>query len=243
MRRDQRLLTWGAFAFLVLGGLAPVRGGSQTRQPLSFEAKLAQRVERYNAAGRSLTDAVLDLAFEYQLPLGVEYVDRGAALRPIEIELRQKSVREILGALVATAPEYRIDFSGEIVHLFSPVARQDSSNLLNTVIPNFEVSEIDPYMADMELICALHRQLQPPAGCGGSHPIGSPQRISIHLRRARLYEILDAIAAKQGAVWFVNVRPETLSKNQPDIWHIYELVSPFDRVAKEKLQGLFPPGR
>lgn len=240
MRRHLAVFTLTTFALLSSVGGGPVRGGQQTRGPMPFEAKLNQRVERFNAADRSLTDAVLDLAFEYQLPLGVEYVDRGAAVRPVTMELRQKTVREILCALVATAPEYRIDFSGGIVHLFSPVARQDSANLLNTVIPNFEVKDSDPYMADVELICALNRQLQPPAGCGGSHPIGSPERISIHLRGARVHEILDEIASKQGAVWIVNVRPEALSTNQADIWHIYELVVPFDSVAKEKLRNLFP---
>jgi hypothetical protein len=239
MRNGLLALSVGASVMICVAGLAVSSGDSKTQVRSPFAVKLDEPIERFDAAGRSLTDAVLDLAFKHQLPLGIEYVDREAALRPLTVDVRGRTTRETLVFLAAAVPGYQVEFSHGVASLFSPRVREDRANLLNKVIPNFEVAEADPFMANIELICALHRQLLPPAGCGGSFPIGSPKRISIHMRGARVSEILDAIVAKQGAVWFVKVRPETLAKDQVDFGHVYELVVPFDRIAKDRIRGLF----
>jgi hypothetical protein len=102
---------------------------------------------------------VLDLAYEFQLPTGIKYIDHEAAPRPIDLELHNESVRGILQAIVQV-PEYQVIFSDGVVDVYVRKAREDSSNLLNKLIKNFAVSELDTQRANMELFCALSHELR-----------------------------------------------------------------------------------
>jgi len=212
---------------------------TRSAQASLFESKLDRRVEHFDAAGRTLVSNVIDLAYEYELPTGIEYIDHDAATRPIDLEVRDESVRGILVALVHQAPEYRVSFSDGLVDIYVPKARDDQSNLLNKIIKNFTVTEMDTHRADMELFCALSRVLVPPAGCFSSIAVGQwgPLKISIHLQNAKVYEIVNAMVAQNGkAVWTVIAPPANLSKIPVGgLWHIYPLEPPFKDAVLVKL--------
>jgi len=57
-------------------------------QVKTFERKLDTRVERFETAGRTLVASVIDLAYEYELPTAIEYIDHDAATRPINVQFR-----------------------------------------------------------------------------------------------------------------------------------------------------------
>jgi hypothetical protein len=61
-----------------------------------IEQRLDTRVARFDTSGRSLVAAVVDLAFRYQLPTAIEYADRDATTRSLNLQFRDESVREIL---------------------------------------------------------------------------------------------------------------------------------------------------
>jgi hypothetical protein len=185
---------------------------------------------------------LVDLAYEYELPMGIEYLDREAATQPINLELRNESVRGILLAIVQQVPEYKVSFSDGVVDVYVPKMREDSSNLLNKVIKNFAVSELDTRRADMELLCALTREVIPSGGCGGSIAIGQwgPLKITVHVHNAKVYEIVNSIVAQNGkAVWTVMAPPDKLSKIPVGgLWHIYPLEPPFKSAVLDKLANV-----
>ena len=156
----------------------------------SFEQKLDRRV-RFDTAGRTLVTSIVELAFTYQLPTGIEYADREATTRPLSLHFQNESVRRILEALTEQVPGYGVSFSGGIVDIFAAKGREDPSNLLNKVIKSFEVSELDTDRADIELFCALSHEVTPSGWCGGSHAAGplGPLKITLHLRNAKVYEV------------------------------------------------------
>jgi len=214
---------------------------TESAQVSAFESKLDKRVEHFDTAGRTLIASVLDLAYEYELPIGIEYVDR-ALTRPIKLEFHHDSVRGILVAIIQQAPGYRVAFSGGLLDIYAPSAREDPSNLLNKVIRNFAVTELDTHRADMELLCALARELVPPGGCGGSIAVGQwgPLKVTVHLQNAKVYEILNAIVAQNGkAIWTVLTPPDQLSKIQfGGLWHIYPLEPSFKNAVQDKLTSM-----
>ena len=59
------------------------------------------------------------------------------------LEFHNKSFRGIVEAIVKEDPQYRVSFSNGIVDIFSPMAREDSSNLLNRIIKDFSVTEME----------------------------------------------------------------------------------------------------
>jgi hypothetical protein len=215
---------------------------TQSTEASLFERKLDGRVERFDTSGRTLAAIVIDLAYEYELPTGIEYLDHEATTRPIDLQFHDESVRGILVAIIQQVPEYRVSFTGDMVDIYSPRAREDSSNLLNRVIKDFAVTELDTHRADMELVCDLARELVPPGGCGGSIAVGQwgPLKITLHLHNTTVFEILNAIVAQNGrATWTVTAPPEKLSRFPfGDLWHIYPLEPAYKTGVLEKLASM-----
>ena len=207
----------------------------------SFESRLDSRIGHFKITNQTLVAIVLDLAYDLQLPTGIEYIDHDAMTRPINLELQNESVRGILVAIVQQVPEYRVSFSDGVVDVYAPKAREDTSNLLNKTIKNFGVSGLDTTSADVELFCALSREVLS-GGCGGSVAKGQlgPLRITIHLQNAKVYEILNAMAAQNGkAIWTVIAPPDGLSKIPVGgLWHMYPLEALFKSAILETLRAV-----
>lgn len=215
---------------------------THSTQVLSFEGKLERRVEQFNTSGHSFVASVLELAYQYELPMGIEFMDRETATRPINLEFRDETVRRILLAIIRQAPEYHVSFSAGLVDIYSSKARDDPLNLFNRVIKDFGISQLDTHDADLTLFCALGRELVPPSSCFGSVAIGQwgPLKVTVHLQNAKVYEILNAIAAQNGkAIWTVLTPPDQLSKIQfGGLWHIYPLEPSFKNAVQDKLTSM-----
>ena len=203
----------------------------------SFEQKINKLVDRFNTRGRTLFDSVIELAYDYQVPMAIEYADRDAAIKPINLEFHNKSLREMVEAIVKQDQQYRVSFSDGVVDIFSPRAREDRSNLLNKVLKDFSVTEMETRKADFQLFCAVV-QAAGSGGCGGSLAVGQwdPLRITLHLHNARVYEILNAIVAQNGrAIWTVMASNLASLPQCCGLWYIYPLQAPFKSVVSDRL--------
>ncbi len=214
----------------------------QTEKLLSLERRLETEVAQFDTSGRTAMASIIDLAYAYQLPIAIEYVDSDFAAHPNSLEFRHESIRSILEKIIAQVPAYRLTFSGNIVDIYVPKARDDSSNFLNKTIRNFVVNDVDTQTADMELVCALARELDPPGGCFGSYAPGQwgPRKVTVHIQNAKVYEVLNAIVAENGkALWTVLVPPDSLSKRPVlNSWHIYPLEPSFKDIVLSKLASI-----
>jgi hypothetical protein len=217
---------------------------TEPAQVTIFKRKLDTRVERFETSGRTLVASLIELAYEYELPTAIEYIDHEAATRPINLQFHDESVRGILMAIILQIPEYRVSFSDGTVDVYVSKAREDSSNLFNKVIKDFSISALDTHLADMELVCALTRELVPPGGCGGSIAVGQwgSLKITLHLHNATVFEILNAIVAQNGrAVWTVMAPPNKLSKIPVGgLWHVYPLEPSYRSGVLDRLTKIKP---
>jgi hypothetical protein len=202
-----------------------------------FEQKTNSLIKRFSTSGRTLVNSVIDLAFKYQVPMAIEYADREATTRPLNLEFHNKSLRGIVEAIVKEDRQYRVSFSNGIVDIFSPTAREDRSNLLNKVLKDFSVTEMETREADFKLFCALV-QAAGSNGCAGSLAAGQwdPIRITLHLQNARAYEILNAIVAQNGsAIWTVTASNLASFPKSSGLWYIYPLQEPFRGGVSDRL--------
>lgn len=221
----------------------PAPGHAESDRLPSPKSGLDAHVQSYDSTGRSLVECVLGLAYDYHFPMGLEYVDRNAVRQHLAVRMHGATVRDVLTALVSRLPEYRVGLSGGVVHLYSPKARDDPSNLMNTVISDFEVNEVDTRQADFKLFVALARKLGKQQAVVGSIAVGAwgSKKITLHLRGARVHEILDAIVAANGvAVWTVRAPAEKLSVLDGTRWYIYPLELPWKEIVSRELQALYP---
>lgn len=219
--------------------------GREPHEGPPFESRLDASVEVFDSEGRTLVENVLNLAYQYRLPMGIEYVDRGAVTQGLRLQLRGKSVREILSSVVAQVPQYRISFSGGCVRLYSPKARDDPSSLLNALVENFQVSEMDLQEVSAAVFEALVHKMAPKTAIVESTAVATlgPSRMTLRLRNAKVYEILDTVVAKHGAaVWVVRVPPEGLRTLKGTLWYIYPLEppDPWRGVVLGDVNSLFP---
>jgi hypothetical protein len=201
-----------------------------------FEQKTDSRIERFSTSGRTLVDSVIELAYKYQVPMAIEYADREATTRPLNLEFQNKSFRGIVEAIVKEDPRYRVSFSNGIVDIFSPMAREDSSNLLNKIMKDFSVTEMETRLADSQLFCAVVQAGS--SGCGGSLAVGQwdPLRITLHLHNVRVYGILNAIVAQNGrAIWTVTASNLASLPQCCGLWYIYPLQEPFKSGVSDRL--------
>ena len=224
---------------------SPPRGPEEAQ---TFEEKLKAGIPEFDAGRRPMADAVLALAYRYRLPLAVEHVTRDAVQKPLDLHIRRTSVRDIIAALAASVPGYRVELSHGLVDLYFPDARLEPLNPLNLVVGEYRVSGVDTHMADAMLLCGLGRQLDPTSGgCGGSIAGGQwgPLKITLEMRNAKVYEILDAIVAQNGQAVWTPIKlpkvPELWGHSLSNFWYIYPLDPPFEAVAAERLRSLFPP--
>ncbi len=68
---------------------------------------------------------VLDLAYDYHLPMGLEYVGQNAVRQRLVVKTHNATVRQVLTAVIAGLPEYRLGSSNGVVETYSPKARDD----------------------------------------------------------------------------------------------------------------------
>lgn len=204
-----------------------------------LEQKLDQRIGEFDTAGCTFVGCVTALAYCYGLPTAIEYVDRDAAHRTLNRKFHDQSLRDVLEALTRQTPEYQMSFSEGLVDVYSPRARADDSNVLNRVIPDYRVTQMETRYADFELFCRLGKK-QGGGWCGGSLAFGQwePTRISLHLQNAKVYEVINAIAAQNGsAIWTATARPDRVSKIQDGgSWYIYPLEAGYQATVVERME-------
>lgn len=228
----------------VLQGPRPVE---QKHTP-TLEDKLKATVAEFDSAHQPMTDAVLALAYEHRLPLALECVTSDAVQKPLDVRLRGQNVRNLIAVMTASVPGCRVDFSHGLVDVYSANARTVPSDPFNTVLPEYHVTGLPTDLAEMMLFCTLGRQLYPrSAGCGGS-TAGDQWghvKISLVMRNAKVYEILNAIVAQNGeAVWTPIRTSKTTAGPSRDyltsFWSIYPLDADFERSVAAGVRALFP---
>jgi len=209
----------------------------------SLEEKLRARVTHYDSRGQSFVECILELAYQHQLPAAIQYLDRADVQQPLSVKLDGASVEQIISALV-TSTGNRVVFSDGFVQVYSPAARSDPSNLLNTFIDDFVIRDLPIREASARLLGLMVQRVSPRAGFGGHVPYGAePQReLTLRLQKARVYEILDSLIAADGASIWVAATPRSSSSTPPQAppWEIYDLRPATKNLVLERLRHLFP---
>lgn len=246
MRRVGALVVLGFFwvslsaADLGMAGQRPQNANDPVND-LNFAEKLKIVVPEFDSAGLPMAEIVVHLAYKYKLPTAIEYADRNSLRKPLQLKLRNRTVHQIILAVVSSIPAYSVDFAEGLVDVYSSDGRRDKSNPLNVEIPRYDANALDTRFADAELFCDLTRQLQPHSGCGGSVAGGQwgNRKITLFLKGMKVYEILNAIVAQNGqALWVPAPQQEHTTSITRDFWYIYPLDAPFETSAVEQLQSL-----
>jgi hypothetical protein len=214
---------------------------SGDRQAMSLSHLLSVRIREFGGENASMAHILVHLAYSQHLPIALEYIDHAALAAHPTPRLRGVTVGEALRTIVAVCPEYSVDVSHGVVEIYSPLARRDGSNLLNTIIPRFTVTNLDAGVASAALLDAVFAQRRP--GMSVAHSVAGVggERLSLSVMNMPVYAILNKIIALQGgSIWTVTVPPQKLSEPKDTPWHAYPLDPAYESIVMGVLGEIFP---
>jgi hypothetical protein len=184
------------------------------KESAALEAKLQTRVTDYQLVADDFVDALLKVAHEYKIPMGIVCVRTPPVMSGVKLSKKEASVQEIIQAIVKAQPGYTMTRKSGLVHIFGPGLVPDRENFLKLKVPEFEVHNQVVEIAERRLGDIVNATVSPPkpvpggkaaGGIGHSEfvEVGDPD-LNLKLRDVSVEEILDALTlASDRGVWIV----------------------------------------
>jgi hypothetical protein len=210
-----------AIAIVLLCPVSALYGQTRSASP-----NLSRKVAFFSVKQQNLIDALLSFGAQEHTPFGIDYIDKAAFEQRMNLEFRERSVREVLDAL--THPlGYRWSMAGAVVSVTHDGALVGKSNLLNTRIPQFRIGETSMHEASLALSLHLYFVLNPKSsGIAGDSPGGSLAfRVGpFDLKNATIRDILNQIVSQHSnGAWIVQQPPWTMGKDLGyGLWKVLE---------------------
>lgn len=191
-----------------------------------LERKLDTTLENYQLSAPTFVEALATLASRFDIPMGIEWIKEPSSMRPISLEWKRGSIREMIATVVNNQGHYALDTNNGVVHVFPNRSLRDPHDFLNVRIESFQVQNEFIAWAAYELRKAVAQMIQGPerksvrdkgspspspgTGRGGSITAGlGDKRVTLSLAKKQVRDILDAFAqASDLKVWIVTYPAE-----------------------------------
>jgi hypothetical protein len=203
-----------------------------------FRERLEGRVREYTVSERSRLWALLRVAKDFDVPLGIEWVHRSGPEQPVSCTWQDRSVLEIVTDL-ASVEGYGVEIQEGILQIFSDRIRAAKWNFLNLILDRFSAKNEMLGMAQGRLYNLLRHTIKQPkpvapwGGIAGSIGIGAGgnRLVTVDLENATLREILCRLVVSAGGHSWVVIFPENPEVMQGGFargLELYSLNSPPD---------------
>ena len=174
----------------------------------SLEAKLAKRVGYFRLSESNLPRALITVASQFEIPLGIEWEEPAKAQR-VNYSRQDTTVLQILEDIVKRHGGYQIVVGPEMVHVFYAGALEDKSNFTNIRLNRFVVSNRYVALALRDLHDRVNEIVtRTPRGSDRfGHTLLEPNdiRITMEFKDTTVREILDSLALRSGhRIWAVS---------------------------------------
>jgi hypothetical protein len=188
----------------------------------TLESKLNQKVEAFDSESSSTIKQLIELAQQFQIPMGVEWLltTDEKSVRPVHV--RKALLRDVLKVIVQQQPGYQFTLRDGIVHVFATSLINDRRDFLNLVVPSFSVDNESLVGANHYLRLSIKLLLHPSPGFGGGYGgVGlnnnfAVRNITFSGSNLTVRQILSKIAALQGnALWVVRLKSSEMMKKEP----------------------------
>ena len=177
---------------------------------------LDSRVSHFAVQHRNLIDSLLMLGQQAHIPVAIEYIDQTSFKPTLSLDLRHRSVRQLLTAITRPAG-YRWMLRESVVTVTHSGALTGRSNLLNIRVQHFKIPESTMQHAGMVLAINLYSVLNPHSGgVAGDYAGGNPKYLTgpFDLENKTVREILDRIVSQhRNGAWIVQQPPWTMGRD------------------------------
>jgi hypothetical protein len=188
--------------------------GRQSQQAIpadSAQSALDAPVQFYSLDAANALSAVLKIANDFELAMGIEWITTDNASRPFTRSWQKTTVMAMLRDILNSVGEYEVTTSQArpVVHIRPVILRSDSGDIVNARIGAFAVKDEYVRMASRRLEELANGVMVPPdpqaGGVGGSTTTGlGDRRISFAVKDATVMDILDQLClAADLRIWIV----------------------------------------
>jgi len=187
-------------------GICTMSSAQESPSAGQLDAKLHAAVPEYNVTGDTFIAALLRVADEFKIPLGVEWIATPSALEKLSLSWHDTSVMNIVESIAHSQPGYEVRVDGSVLHVTS-TAIPHAQDFLNLKVHSFDVQEQVVQVVERQLRGAIVATVAPQkvGGILGSLAT-SPDEPTISIKRedTSVREILDGlIAVSRKKIWVV----------------------------------------
>lgn len=200
-----------AFVVFLSQALWTLPGALNARAAEGLDTKLRALVHNHQIQAKNFIEALTGLASEFQIPMGIEWVNTPASKVKLTLSWEDATVLQILKEIAKTQPGYQMAVKNGVVHVYPPHLVPDRQNFLRLTLNEFEVDRQPVESALRKLRDQVKLTVSPPkprkgpggtAGTGFSNA-GEPE-VSLRLKNVTLVDVLDALViASARKIWIV----------------------------------------
>ena len=255
LRRVLRRCACACLLFAVPGVLTrSAATGLRTTEELSV--KLNKRLSNYNPGVFNFVGALLHVSNEFQIPMGITWVDSPTARAEKPFAWNSATIEEIIQAITETQPGYQVKVRNGVVHIF-PAGLPDAESFLKIKLPGFQTQDTVVEFASFKLHIAVTPMRAPYqvsiAGPGDS-------QVTVELANCLVEDVLDAFAVSSNRKTWIVTLPDKVTltpsgfrrtrslftddpipDDQQPVWYLHRLDDPAPPVlARNKLPQSTP---
>ena len=255
LRRVLRRCACACLLFAVPGVLTrSAATGLRTTEELSV--KLNKRLSNYNPGVFNFVGALLHVSNEFQIPMGITWVDSPTARAEKPFAWNSATIEEIIQAITETQPGYQVKVRNGVVHIF-PAGLPDAESFLKIKLPGFQTQDTVVEFASLKLHIAVTPMRAPYqvsiAGPGDS-------QVTVELANCLVEDVLDAFAVSSNRKTWIVTLPDKVTltpsgfrrtrslftddpipDDQQPVWYLHRLDDPAPPVlARNKLPQSTP---
>lgn len=230
------------------------RGGVSSPPADDLTVKLNQHIHNYNLGMLNFVDAFIRVSSDFQIPMGVTFVNSPSTRAERAFAWKDATVFEIIRAIAKTQPDYQVQVENGVVHVFPVGVVPDRQNFLKLKFPSFEAHNTMVEVMSFK----LHMLVTPIKGSYQVSVAGpGDAQVSIQLKNCTVQDILDALAvASNRKVWIVMFSGESnlmanglrrtcslftdagIRDEEQPVWYLHRLGDPLPPI----LCGTLPMG-
>ena len=178
----------------------------------ALESRLGSPAGSYSLEAGGFLPALLKIAADFQLPMGIQYVKKPAGASPVARSWSESNILEVLQDLVRAQDGYTLQVSNGVVHVAPSAWRGDPGDILNARIGPFEVKNDYVRFAAFRLAYVARRTMEPRPDLvewAGTFSTGSgDRRVMLALQKPTVRDVLDELClAADLKIWIVAYNP------------------------------------
>ena len=188
----------------------------------SLDARLGQRLTKYESEKTTPLEQLIELAQQFQIPMGIEWVDDSDDALTRSVNLRGTTPKDVMAQILAQKQGYTFTVEEGVVHISQISLAHDPRNFLNISFPQYTVQKASLREADYWLGVSLKRFLHPERNMGGGFGGSRLEAdfdvpmISFSGSDLTVRQILNKLVLAHGkSLWVVHLNSQLLMEGEP----------------------------